>query len=142
MTPEAAAWVNPHQRHGTRTVEGRRGLAHHGSEELALPLGPAEVALGVGVAGPDVAEGVLAVEGLAALLQVDVRLVVLDVAGHAHVDAAEAVDDAGEPAEADLDVAVDGQSGRLLERLRRAAFGPPMANAALTLLRPSPGISR
>ena len=45
------------------------------------------------------------------------RLGVLDVALHAHVDAAEAVDDAREPAEADLDVAVDRQAGGLLEGL-------------------------
>ena len=69
------------------------------------------------------------------------RLVVLDVALHADLHAAEAVDDAGEPAEPDLDVAVDRQAGGLLERGGEER-GPPRANAALTLLSRSPGIGR
>ena len=59
MTLDAAVWVKPHQRHGMSTVDGVAACLHDGAEELALPLGPAEVALGVGVARPHVARAFL-----------------------------------------------------------------------------------
>ena len=63
---------------------------------------------------------------------------VLDVALHADLDAAEAVDDAGEPAEPDLDVAVDRQAGGLLERggeQLRAADGERRVDLVVALAR-------
>ena len=65
------------------------------------------------------------------------RLGVLDVALHAHVDAAEAVDDPREPAEADLDVAVDGQAGGALQG-RGEQLRPAEGEGGVDLVLPLP----
>src|SRR4051794_37189786 len=96
---------------------GPRSLLHERPEELALARRAADVTERVLVAGPDVAEGVATVERLTALLEVDAGLLVHHVAGDAQVDPTHAVDDAGEATEPDLDVAVDVDSGGLLDRL-------------------------
>ena len=126
MRPLAAAWREAPVARRDEHRRRRERLLHDGGEELPLALGPADVAARVGVAGAHVAQGVLAVEDLAALLEVDAGLLVVHVELHADVDAADAVDDGGEPAEADLDVAVDVQVGDLLDGLDqqvRAAEG-------------------
>lgn len=92
-------------------------LLHHGAEELPLPFGAAQVAARVVVSGPDVAQGVLAVEGLAASLEVDPGQLVLHIPGDADIHASEAVNDPGEATEADLEISVDMQTGRLLDGL-------------------------
>ena len=105
------------------------GLALHLLEEQLLALHAAEVEELV-VPEAHVVERLLAAHELVAGLQVDGLVVrarrheVLVVDGQ--VDAAEDVDHVPEPGEVDLDPAVDGQAGDLLEGLddeRRSAVG-------------------
>src|SRR5262245_4049855 len=67
--------------------------------------------------GPGVAEGGHAVGLLTAGLDVETRLLVLHRLVRADLDATDRVDDVDEAAESDLDVVVDPDAGRLLERL-------------------------
>ena len=104
----------------------RDRLVADGRDDLALVGGAVEVAELLGVPRPRVREGDLAVDVLAALLDAEVGVGVDHVLLGTDLDAADGVDQAHEPAEADLDVAVDLDAGVLLDgpdQQLRAAVG-------------------
>jgi hypothetical protein len=76
------------------------------------------------VAGPHEAEGLVAVEDLAARLEVQAGLGVLHRAGQAHAHAADVVDHADQPAEADAHVVVTGSPVTFCT-VCTSSFGPP-----------------
>src|SRR5665811_506211 len=85
------------------TVEGLRALCM--------------IAERIGVSGADVTQCVATGEGLAPGLEVDAGVGVFHVPLDADVDATHAVNDRGEPSEADLDVPVDTHTRDLLDGL-------------------------
>src|SRR5262245_6504995 len=109
----------PGKRHGPERVEqdaGTRGPVDDRGEELALALHPVQVCACGGTC-PDVAEGCGAVQVLAAGLDVESGLSVLDRLGYAHMHTAERIHDIDESAEPDLHVPVDPDPGRPLHGL-------------------------
>ena len=100
-------------------VQGDLAFWRDAAEHLALALPALDVAGRVRLAGARVAERRPAVGVLAALLDVQPGVLVLQRLLRADLDAAERVDHLDEAAEADLDVVVDLQPGGLLDRLHQ-----------------------
>lgn len=99
-------------------------LGGEGLHELLLAADPSEVgAVADAVAGADVAEGLLVLDGLAARFQVQVRLDVVDGLLGADLYAAQGVDHALETLEVDRGEVVDAQPGALLDGLDGAGRG-------------------
>ena len=94
--------------------------------------------------GPDVGERGPAVEVLATGGDVEQGQLVEHRVGHAHVDAAERVDDPLEAEEVDVQDVVDLHPGELLHRPGDALSATPSippSNAVLILPSPTPGMS-
>ena len=113
-----------HQRPGVEQHLAAHRAVRHRGEEALLALDPAEVGAGVEAARADVRQAGLAVDVARALRQPETGLAVPQPNRRADVHTAHGVDEPHEAQEVDLEVVVDVDAGRPLDRRdgqRRAA---------------------